>query len=123
MPVVLPPLRDRAREDRLTLMSALLNELQGKVSGVPAALSNEAIERMLGHSWPGNVREMRNVLERAVILARGQSQIGVEHLPGNSAPARPGRPSPHSADPGRSRTGAHRAHPAAPRRQQNPGSP
>ncbi|HEU5218829.1 MAG TPA: sigma-54 dependent transcriptional regulator [Gemmatimonadales bacterium] len=89
MPVVLPPLRDRAREDRLTLMSALLNELQGKVSGVPAALSPEAIERMLGHSWPGNVREMRNVLERAVILARGQSQIGVEHLPGEFR-ARPG---------------------------------
>jgi transcriptional regulator with PAS, ATPase and Fis domain len=56
---------------------------------VPSALSPEAIERMLGHTWPGNVREMRNVLERAVILARGQSQVGVEHLPGEFR-ARPG---------------------------------
>ena len=89
MPVTLPPLRERVREDRLTLMLSLLNELQGKVSGVPSALSPEAVERMLSHTWPGNVREMRNVLERAVILARGQSQVGVEHLPGEFR-ARPG---------------------------------
>ena len=49
----------------------------------------EAMERLLSYGWPGNVREMRNVLERALILARGQSMIGVEHLPGEFR-ARPG---------------------------------
>jgi DNA-binding NtrC family response regulator len=89
MPVTLPPLRERSREDRLATMTVLLNELQGRVSGVPASLSPEAIERLLAHPWPGNVREMRNVLERALILARGHSVVGVEHLPGEFR-ARPG---------------------------------
>jgi transcriptional regulator with PAS, ATPase and Fis domain len=37
---------------------------------------------MLSYGWPGNVREMRNVLERALILAQGKQEIAVEHLPG-----------------------------------------
>jgi len=41
----------------------------------------EALDRLLTAPWPGSVREMRNVLERAMILARGAVQIGVEHLP------------------------------------------
>jgi DNA-binding NtrC family response regulator len=89
MPVTLPPLRERSREDRLATMTVLLNELQGRVSGVPASLSPEAVDRLLAHPWPGNVREMRNVLERALILARGHSVVGVEHLPGEFR-ARPG---------------------------------
>ena len=39
------------------------------------------MDRLLAAPWPGNVREMRNVLERAMILARGAPVIGVEHLP------------------------------------------
>ncbi|MEE8243538.1 MAG: helix-turn-helix domain-containing protein, partial [Pseudomonadales bacterium] len=39
------------------------------------------LDRLVAYGWPGNVREMRNVLERALILAQGRSQIGVEHLP------------------------------------------
>jgi transcriptional regulator with PAS, ATPase and Fis domain len=39
------------------------------------------MDRLVAAPWPGNVREMRNVLERAMILARGQAAIGVEHLP------------------------------------------
>jgi DNA-binding NtrC family response regulator len=89
MPLTLAPLRERAREDRLTLLLVVFNELQGKVSGVPASLAPDALERLLSHSWPGNVRELRNVLERALILARGQSTVGVEHLPSEFR-ARPG---------------------------------
>ena len=37
---------------------------------------------LLSYPWPGNVREMRNVLERALILGRGQPAVSVEHLPG-----------------------------------------
>lgn len=83
MPVHLPPLRERAREDRLTLLLSLVNELQRDLPGAPAAVGPEALERLLGHPWPGNVREMRNVLERALLLARGQPAIALEHLPGD----------------------------------------
>jgi transcriptional regulator with PAS, ATPase and Fis domain len=51
--------------------------------GCPSACSAEALDRLLSAPWPGNVREMRNVMERAMILARGAGQIGVEHLPGD----------------------------------------
>jgi transcriptional regulator with PAS, ATPase and Fis domain len=88
-PLTLPPLRERAREDRLSLLVSLVNELQHEVSGAPASVGPEALERLLAHGWPGNVREMRNVLERALILARGQSVVAIEHLPGEFR-ARPG---------------------------------
>ena len=83
MPVHLPPLRERLREDRLTLLLALVNELQRNLPGAPAAVGPEALERLLAHPWPGNVREMRNVLERALLLARGQPAVALEHLPGD----------------------------------------
>ncbi|HXG44697.1 MAG TPA: sigma-54 dependent transcriptional regulator [Gemmatimonadales bacterium] len=89
MALRLPPLRERSREDRLALLLSIFNELQRIVSGSPAAVGPEALERLLNHPWPGNVREMRNVLERALILARGQPAIQVEHLPGEFR-ARPG---------------------------------
>jgi two-component system, NtrC family, response regulator AtoC len=82
MPLLLPPLRERSREDRLSLLVSLVNELQRQVSEAAPAIGPEALERLLGHAWPGNVREMRNVLERALILARGQAAVGLEHLPG-----------------------------------------
>jgi DNA-binding NtrC family response regulator len=81
MPLRLPPLRDRSREDRLALLTHLLTDLKAQLPGCPSECSAEALERLLGAPWPGNVREMRNVLERAMILARGQPQIGTEHLP------------------------------------------
>ncbi|HXH63204.1 MAG TPA: sigma-54 dependent transcriptional regulator [Gemmatimonadales bacterium] len=81
MPLRLPPLRDRSREDRLALLTHLLSDLKTQLPGCPSECAAEALERLLTAPWPGNVREMRNVLERAMILARGQPQIGSEHLP------------------------------------------
>jgi len=81
MPLTLPPLRERSREDRLSLLLTLVNELQRQVSSAAPAIGPEALERLLNHPWPGNAREMRNVLERALILARGQPAVGLEHLP------------------------------------------
>ena len=82
MALTLPPLRERTRDDRLSLLLTLVNELQRQVSGSAPAIGPEALERLLGHPWPGNAREMRNVLERALILARGQPAVLLEHLPG-----------------------------------------
>src|SRR6266550_9525079 len=81
MPLHLPAVRARAREDRLALVTRLLDDLKPALPGCPAECATEVLDRLLSAPWPGNVREMRNVLERAMILARGQPHIGLEHLP------------------------------------------
>jgi DNA-binding NtrC family response regulator len=78
----LPPVRERTREDRLALVQQLMGELTGEVPGAPDTIGTEALGRLLAYSWPGNVREMRNALERAMIMARGAATVGLEHLPG-----------------------------------------
>ncbi len=81
MPLRLPAVRDRSREDRIALLTKIMGDLQRQLPGSPPECSTEALDRLLSAPWPGNVREMRNVLERAMILARGQPQIALEHLP------------------------------------------
>src|SRR6266567_3588805 len=80
LPLHLPPLRERSREDRLALLTRILASLHAELLG-PSAATAEALDRLLSAPWPGNVREMRNVLERAMILAQGAAAIGLEHLP------------------------------------------
>jgi two-component system response regulator AtoC len=89
MPLMLPAVRDRSREDRLALITRLMTDLRVELPDGPPTLSSEVLDRLLAYSWPGNVREMRNVLERALILGRGQPAVSVEHLPGEFR-ARPG---------------------------------
>jgi transcriptional regulator with GAF, ATPase, and Fis domain len=79
----LPPLRDR-REDVLPLAETFLEEIGVALGRPPAGISKEARERLLAYPWPGNARELRNALERAVILAAG-GLITAEHLPGPGA--------------------------------------
>jgi two-component system response regulator HydG len=81
MPLKLPAVRERSRGDRLALVTRMLADLAPQMPGCPSACSAEVLDRLLSAPWPGNVREMRNVMERAMILARGAGQIGVEHLP------------------------------------------
>jgi DNA-binding NtrC family response regulator len=83
------PLRERTPEDRLSLINAIHGALRSVYPDGPAVISPETIERLQGYSWPGNVREMENVLDRCMILGRGQLSINVEHLPGEFR-ARPG---------------------------------
>jgi two-component system NtrC family response regulator len=68
VPIVLPPLRDRA-DDVLPLAKHFLR-LTSR-TGSPKRFSAAAEARLLDHTWPGNVRELRNVIERASVLARG----------------------------------------------------
>jgi len=81
MPLRMPAVRDRSREDRIALLTHILGDLHQQLPGSPSECATEALDRLLSAPWPGNVREMRNVLERAMILARGQPQIALEHLP------------------------------------------
>jgi len=82
MPLSLPPVRERSEQDRAALIARLLAELGPELPETPTAVAEEASERLLQYAWPGNIRETRNVLERAMILAHGQDRIMVEHLPG-----------------------------------------
>jgi DNA-binding NtrC family response regulator len=81
LPIHLPPVRERTPEDRLALLERLLAELWKDALGSQPVFETMALERLVAYGWPGNVREMRNVLERALILAHGRSRMGVEHLP------------------------------------------
>jgi DNA-binding NtrC family response regulator len=81
LPLQLPPLRERAREDRLLLVQRFFSELRGGAHEALEEIGPEALDRLLDYRWPGNVRELRNVMERACFLARGTKRVGVEHLP------------------------------------------
>ena len=75
-PIPLPPLQNRM-DDFNGLLHYLLNSL-----GSPdVEISLEAMKLLSAYTWPGNVREVKNVLERALLLARG-SPITPDHLPG-----------------------------------------
>jgi two-component system, NtrC family, response regulator AtoC len=81
MPVYLPPLRARSREDLIELIAHVLDDLRSSLPDAPPQIGDAALDRMLRYTWPGNIRELRNVLERATIVSRGAETIGPEHLP------------------------------------------
>lgn len=81
LPLVLPPLRERAREDVLELTHRLLGTLRTAHPGGPARLAARTQDLLLAYPWPGNVRELRDGLEQALGLAAGSEEIRPEHLP------------------------------------------
>jgi transcriptional regulator with PAS, ATPase and Fis domain len=68
--ITMPPLRERP-EDLETLSSALLEDLNRKHERTVGWIDPEALKHMLRYSWPGNIRELRNTLERAVLICSG----------------------------------------------------
>jgi DNA-binding NtrC family response regulator len=77
----LPPLRERAPEDTLMLIEQLLADLHRSFQRGARRISDQALRLLLGYDWPGNVRHLRNVLERALVLSAGTGEILPEHLP------------------------------------------
>jgi len=77
--IEIPPLRRRL-EDLEPLASHFLAEAAARHGKAVSALSPEAVVRLSRHSWPGNIRELANALERAVILCEGEV-IGADDLP------------------------------------------
>jgi NtrC-family two-component system response regulator AlgB len=77
-----PPLRQRP-QDIIPLAEQFIGELENK--NTILGLTDEARCALESHNWPGNIRELRNVIERAVTLCKTK-QIGLEHLPGNFLP-------------------------------------
>ena len=81
MPLYLPPLRARSREDLVELVGRIVDDLRPHLPAAPRVISDDALDRLLRHAWPGNIRELRNVLERAMIVGRGAERIEMRHLP------------------------------------------
>jgi DNA-binding NtrC family response regulator len=88
----LPPLRER-RQDIPLLVDHFLRRLSSRHGRGPVAVDPEALRRLLGYDWPGNIRELQNVLERAVLLAE-QGVIGPEHLATTVRPSAAALPEP-----------------------------
>ncbi len=78
-PLTVPPLRDR-REDIPLLVNKFLAD-QGRAQGRTfTRLTEDGMELLLAYHWPGNIRELQNVIERAAILARDQVVPIAPHL-------------------------------------------
>jgi len=87
--VRMPALRDR-KKDLMRLAERYLRFFRAETSKRVDGFSREAVEQMMNYGWPGNLRELCNAIERAVILCKG-SQIEWEDLPEqvSGAPAAP----------------------------------
>ena len=69
-PITIPPLRERVA-DIAGLVRTLIDHLARKHGKKIEGITSESVKELERHSWPGNIRELRNVIERAVILATG----------------------------------------------------
>ena len=80
-PIRLPPLRERT-EDIPLLIHFLVNKFSARIGKRIESVSRPTMQRLVNYPWPGNIRELENVLERAVILATGSAlEIGPDLLP------------------------------------------
>jgi DNA-binding NtrC family response regulator len=86
--VELPPLRER-REDIPLLAQHFVDKFNAETGRRVHGVTPAATAVLQGYAWPGNIRELRNVLERAMILVEGDL-IGVEQLPPELVPGPPG---------------------------------
>jgi DNA-binding NtrC family response regulator len=77
--ITMPPLRERG-QDVVLLTEHFLREFAGKFKKSFSGVSPEAADFLVRYSWPGNVRQLRNLVERIVLLEKGPT-LGVEHLP------------------------------------------
>ncbi len=80
MEISLPPLRERS-EDIIALAHHLLDKNCKKLNRALMRFSQDALELMRRYSWPGNIRELENVIERMVILADDETSITAAMLP------------------------------------------
>jgi DNA-binding NtrC family response regulator len=79
LPLIVPPLRDR-REDIPVLARHLLGRFAAELGRGSAVLSASALSDLQAYRWPGNIRELRNVLERALLVGERDNEISSEGL-------------------------------------------
>jgi nitrogen regulation protein NR(I) len=88
VPVSLPPLRDR-KEDIPLLVQHFIEKYDRRLGKKVERLEDEALQLLLGYSWPGNIRELENLMERSVLFADG-SVILAASLPDSLRERAPG---------------------------------
>ncbi|AGB42415.1 PAS domain S-box [Halobacteroides halobius DSM 5150] len=79
IPILLPPLRAR-REDIPLLVNHFLEKLSAKLEKPVDSISKESLEILTNYSWPGNIRELQNIIERAINFT-DNDKISLDNLP------------------------------------------
>ena len=89
LPLEIPPLRKR-REDIAPLAETILSRFAQELGRPLATLSRNGVTSLENYAWPGNIRELRNVLERALLLSTGQTLTSSDlRFEASSAPPQP----------------------------------
>jgi two-component system, NtrC family, response regulator AtoC len=81
LPLRLPPLRERGRIEIAAMAMRFLLELRRPGAPAPDRFSHDALALITAYDWPGNVRQLRNVVERVLLLSNGSSEVGPADLP------------------------------------------
>jgi formate hydrogenlyase transcriptional activator len=96
-PISLPPLRERPGDLQL-LVHYFVNKYALRIGRTVTDVTPSALDRMKAYHWPGNIRELENVIERAVIVSSGSAlELEPEVFPLNSTPATAAATSPIEA--------------------------
>ena len=69
-PIDVPPLRERS-EDIPLLVGHFVQQFAGRMGRTIETIPEETMDALMGYAWPGNIRELQNLIERAVILSTG----------------------------------------------------
>lgn len=86
LPILLPPLRQR-RSDIPILAAFFVERFARQFGKEVTGISQETMDLLCRYDWPGNIRELQNVIERAVVLSRGPViKVGADALPSISLP-------------------------------------
>ncbi|MBN1467050.1 sigma 54-interacting transcriptional regulator [candidate division KSB1 bacterium] len=93
--LTLPPLRER-REDIPLLIDHFVDKFNRKTARMINGISKDALQLLIKHDFPGNVRELENIIEHAFVMCRGQ-EIQLHHLPSEISPIAPHSPPSPSA--------------------------
>ncbi len=93
VPVQVPPLSER-REDIGELISAFMGQIEAQSGIKGCIIGDDAMAVLHAHSWPGNLRQLRNNVERLMILSRGSDDdaVSAEQLPGEISDMLPKTP-------------------------------
>jgi two-component system response regulator HydG len=71
IPIEVPPLRER-KEDILPLVTHFIHTITTEMAKPIAGITDEAMELLMRYDWPGNIRELENMIERAIVLCEGE---------------------------------------------------
>jgi len=95
-PITVPPLRERV-EDIVPLARHFVDLICRDLGRAPLQIGRQASQTLQLHNWPGNIRELRNVIERAIIMSRGE-RLRLELATSSAKPASSSTPADESAE-------------------------